>query len=160
MKGILILCCCLLVWGASDAAAQSYYAKETSLYAEVFGHGGELSANFEKIIGGTICVRAGAGLTGVAFRQGFATPFGVSYLLAGDDRNFIEIGIGGSYVDFDEDETDDVYLDLEESQVVGTGLVGYRFIGHYGFTYRLAFTPVVTKDGFKPMGGAVFGYSF
>jgi hypothetical protein len=41
-----------------------------------------------------------------------------------------------------------------------TTTAGYCFIGDYGLTYRLAFTPAFTKDGFKPMGGAAFGKSF
>ena len=161
MRNVLIACTCLLLLvGATGASAQSYYAKETSFYAEFFGHGGEFSANFEKILAEKITVRAGVGVTGIAFRPGFVTPFGMSYLLAADDRNFIEIGIGGAYVNIDEYSTDTTYLDVAESQVVGTGTIGYRFIGHYGFTYRLAFTPAYTKDGFQAMGGAAFGYSF
>jgi len=153
----LTLLCVLL--GATTAGAQSYYQKETSLYAELFGTGGELSANFEKIIGGKFTFRTGVGLTGIAFRKGYVIPFGMSLLL-GKDRNFIELGGGGTWIDFDDNGTDDVIFDLTEDQVVGHAIAGYRFIGDYGFTYRLAFTPAFTKDGFKPMGGAAFGYSF
>jgi hypothetical protein len=161
MKKILIVCAALLVLAAAGAAsAQHYYAKETSLYAEFFGRGGELSANFEKILGEKVTVQAGIGFTGVVFRQGLVVPFGMSYLAAVDDRNFLEIGVGGAYVDIDDDATDDTWLDVQESQTVVTGTLGYRFIGHYGFTYRLAFTPAWTKDGFQAMGGAAFGYSF
>jgi hypothetical protein len=149
----------LLACAAGTASAQSYYAKESSLYAEFFGNGGELSANFEKLIDERISIRVGVGLTGVSFRKGYVTPFGVSWLL-GSDRNFLEVGVGGAYVNFDADGTDDTWLDVQENQVVGTGLVGYRFLGHYGFTYRLAFTPAYTKDGFQAMGGAAFGYAF
>ena len=160
MRMLLCICTMALVAGlASFATAQQYYAKETSLYAEFFGNGGEVSANFEKIIGERIAIRVGFGVTGITFREGYVTPFGVSWLL-GSDRNFLEIGVGGAYVSIDEDKTDDTYLDVQESQMVGNGLIGYRFIGHYGFTYRLAFTPAYTKDGFQPMGGAAFGYSF
>lgn len=161
MRNVLLACTCLLLLaGAGTASAQSYYAKETSLYAEFFGTGGEFSANFEKIIAEKITIRAGIGLTGVVYRQGLAAPFGLSYLLAADDRNFIEIGIGGSYVSIDDDSTDSTYLEVAENQVVGTGTIGYRFIGHYGFMYRLAFTPAWTRDGFQAMGGAAFGYAF
>ncbi|MCB1183668.1 hypothetical protein KDM41_09540 [bacterium] len=146
---------------AGDACAQSYYQKETTLAAELFGTGGELSLQFEKILGEKFMFRTGIGLTGVAFRKGYTVPFGVSALL-GKGRNFIEIGGGGTWIDFDNngDPADEVIFDLKEDQVVGHGVVGYRFIGDYGFTYRLAFTPAFTKEGFKPMGGAVFGYSF
>ena len=160
MRGIIIglaACGCLLA--AAPTAAQSYYQKETSLYAEIFGTGGELSANFEKIIGGKFTFRTGIGFTGVAFRKGYTVPFGASVLL-GQGRNFIELGGGGAWIDFDDNGSDDVIFDLTEDQLVGNAIAGYRFIGDYGFTYRLAFTPAFTKDGFKPMGGAAFGYSF
>ena len=68
--------------------------------------------------------------------------------------------IGGAWVDFDDNGTDDVIYDLKEDQVVANGVFGYRFIGDYGFTFRLAFTPVYTKDGFQSMGGAMMGYAF
>ncbi len=158
-KMIISMTLFCIVLGANGVQAQSYYQKETSLYAELFGTGGELSANFEKIIGGKITFRTGVGLTGVAFRKGYTIPFGMSILL-GKDRNFIELGGGGTWIDFDDNGTKDVIFDLEEDQVVGHAIAGYRFIGDYGFTYRLAFTPAFTKDGFKPMGGAAFGTSF
>lgn len=158
-KALIILVVCCTLFGATTTLAQSYYQKETSLYAELFGTGGEISFNFEKIIGGHYTFRTGIGVTGVAFRKGYAIPFGVSTLL-GTNRNFLELGVGGTWIDFDDNGTDDVIFDLTEDQVVGHAIAGYRFIGDYGFTYRLAFTPAYTKDGFKPMGGAAFGYSF
>ena len=157
---IALLILLLTVTAALPAAGQSYYDKETGLYVEFFGHGGEVSGNFEKIVGEKVAIRAGVGLTGAAFQEGFVTPFGVSLLL-GQDRNRIELGIGGAYVDIDPDDLDeDAYLDVLEDQLVGTAILGYRFIGHYGFIYRLAFTPALTKDGLQAMGGAAFGYAF
>ena len=154
----LLIATCLLLGGA-NANAQSYYQKEGSLYAEIFGNGGEISANFEKFLGRTASIKVGAGLTGVAYRKGYVIPFGISFFFGGS-RNKIEIGAGGAWVDFDDNGSDKVIYDLEEDQVVANGVIGYRFIGDYGFTYRLAFTPVYTKDGYKPMGGAIFGYAF
>ncbi len=149
----------VLAGAAAPAAAQSYYRKESALYAEFFGWGGEASANFEKLIDGKYAVRAGVGFTGAVYAKGLVVPFGVSTLL-GRERNFLEIGVGGSYVDFDEQDADKTFLDVKEDQVVVTALVGYRFIGDYGFSYRLGFMPAWTKDGFQPMGGAAFGYAF
>lgn len=149
----------LLAVLAGSASAQSYYQKESTLYAEFFGWGGEASANFEKLVGERIGIRAGIGFTGVVFAKGLVVPFGVSTLM-GSDRNYLELGVGGAYIDFDENDGDSAFLDVTEDQVAITGLVGYRFIGHYGFSYRLGFTPAWTKDGFQAMGGAAFGYSF
>lgn len=156
MKRLYILSFLAVLFFAGTASAQSYYDREHGLYLEIFGTGGELSANYEKIINNRIAVRVGAGLTGVAFRKGFAVPFSVSTLL-GADQNYLEVGIGGSYLDFDDNGTDDTYLDIAEDQVVANAILGYRYLGDYGFTFRLAFTPAVTKDGFEPMGGAMFG---
>jgi hypothetical protein len=155
----LVLTLALTCVLAGSAAAQSYYQKENTIYAEFFGWGGEGSVNFEKLIGERVGIRAGVGFTGLVFAKGLAVPFGVSYLL-GSDRNFLELGVGGSYIDFDEADSDKAFYNVKEDQVVVTGSIGYRFIGHYGFSYRLAFTPAITKDGFEPMGGAAFGYSF
>ncbi|HPF70147.1 MAG TPA: hypothetical protein PLQ13_05700 [Candidatus Krumholzibacteria bacterium] len=162
MKNLAIACALALALAAGAAAparAQSYYQKESTLYAEFFGWGGEASANFEKLIDGKIGVRAGIGFTGVVFAKGLVVPFGVSTLL-GKGRNHLELGVGGAYIDIDENDLEDRFLDVQEDQVAVTALVGYRFIGDYGFSYRLGFTPAWTKDGFQPMGGAAFGYSF
>jgi len=159
MKSFAIALAAIITLGAASAQAQSYYHKENSLFLELFGSGGELSVNYEKIINQKISFRVGFGLTGIAFREGLAVPFGVSYL-AGSNQNYLEFGLGGSYLDIDENKTDSTYLDISESQVVGTALLGYRYLGDYGYTFRLAFTPAVTKDGFEPMGGAIFGWAF
>jgi hypothetical protein len=158
-KSVILLTITCLFLGANVAHAQSYYQKEASLYAEIFGNGGELSANFEKFVGRTASFKVGAGLTGIAYRKGYVIPFGMS-LFFGGRRDKIEIGVGGAWVDFDNNGTDEVIYDLKEDQVVGNGVIGYRFIGDYGFTFRLAFTPVYTKDGFQSMGGAMMGYAF
>jgi len=68
MTSILILFFVMLA--VTSAEAQSYYRKETSLYLELFGTGGELSANFEKIVGSHFTFRTGIGFTGVVFRKG------------------------------------------------------------------------------------------
>lgn len=159
MKSIILTFCLTLLLTATSAQAQSYYQRDHGLYLEIMGTGGELSANYEKIINNRISVRVGAGMTGVAFRKGYALPFSVSALL-GANQNYLELGVGGSYIGFDEDSTDDTYLDVLVNQLVGNAIVGYRYLSDYGFTFRLAFTPSYTKDGFQPMGGAMFGRTF
>ncbi len=149
----------LILLVSSAASAQSYYHRENGVYLELFGTGGEASINYEKIINNEISVRIGMGGTGAIFQKGFATPFSVSYLL-GDNQNFLEIGVGGAYLDISDDITEDTYLDITESQVVGNGIIGYRYLGDYGYTFRLAFTPAFTKDGFQAMGGAMIGMTF
>jgi len=158
-KPVLILTLLAATVLAGTAAGQSYYQKENTIYVELFGWGGEASLNFEKLVGERVGIRAGVGFTGVVFAKGLVVPFGVSYLLGGD-RNFLELGVGGAYVDFKEDDPENTFYNVKEDQVVLTGAIGYRFIGHYGFSYRLSFTPALTKDGFEPMGGAAFGVSF
>ncbi len=144
---------------SSTASAQSYYHRENGVYLELFGTGGEASINYEKIINNAISVRVGMGATGAVFEKGFAAPFSVSYLL-GDNQNYLELGVGGSYFNISDDISEDTFLDITESQVVGNGIIGYRYLGDYGYTFRLAFTPAVTKDGFVAMGGAMIGLTF
>lgn len=159
MRKMTLLLSLILLLTAGSSLAQSYYTRDHGLYLEIMGTGGELSVNYERIIENRISIRVGGGFTGVAFRKGFAIPFSVSTLL-GSNQNYFEVGLGGSYLSFDEDSTDDTYLDILEAQLVGNAIVGYRYLSDYGFTFRLAFTPAYTKDGFQAMGGAMFGRTF
>ncbi|MCP4291953.1 MAG: hypothetical protein GY780_08975 [bacterium] len=156
MKKTTILVALVLAITAGSVQAQSYYNRDHGLYLELFGTGGELSLNYERIIENKVAIRAGIGATGVAFRKGYAVPFSISGLL-GANQNYFEVGIGGSFIDFKEDSTEDAYLNITERQVVTNAIVGYRYLSDYGFTFRLAFTPAYTKDGFEPMGGAMMG---
>jgi hypothetical protein len=144
---------------AGRAAAQAYYTKEFSLYAEFFGAGGEASLNFEKLLGETISLRVGGGLTGVVFRKGFVVPVTGSVLFGGRQSK-LELGGGGAWVDIDDNGTEDTFLNVAEDQLVVTGIAGYRWLDDFGFTFRLAYTPAITKDGLEHMGGVMFGYSF
>jgi hypothetical protein len=158
-KFILLLTLLIIVTGATQASAQSYYRKQTSLYLEIFGNGGELSANIEKLLGETISLHVGGGLTGVVYRKGFVVPFGGS-LMFGGRQNKLEFGVGGAWVDIDDNGTEDTFLDVTEDQWVANGIAGFRFLGDYGFTFRLAYTPAYTQDGLQHMGGAILGKSF
>jgi hypothetical protein len=158
-KTLFALVMLIVAFTATQATAQAYYRKQTSLYLEFFGNGGELSGNIEKLLGETISLRIGGGLTGVAFRQGFVVPFGGS-LMFGGRQNKLELGFGGAWVDIDDNGTDRTYLDVTEDQWVANGIAGFRFLGDYGFTFRLAYQPAYTKDGLQHMGGAILGYSF
>ncbi len=149
----------IILLTAATASAQSYYHRENGLYLEIFGTGGEASINYEKIINNMIAVRVGVGGTGAIFEQSLALPFSASYLL-GANQNYLEMGIGGSYFSIDDDISEDTFLDITESQVVANGIIGYRYLGDYGYTFRLAFTPAITKDGFQAMGGAMLGFTF
>ncbi len=156
-KYIVLVLIVLLTAGTANA--QSYYHRENGIYLELFGTGGEASINYEKIINNMVSVRVGVGGTGAIFEEGLAVPFSASYLL-GSNQNYLELGIGGAYYSLSDDITDDTFLDITESQVVGNGIIGYRYLGDYGYTFRLAFTPAITKDGFQAMGGAMIGLTF
>lgn len=160
MKKILFaLVLFTLAFTATQASAQAYYTKEFGLYVEIFGSGGEASLNFEKLMGETISLRVGGGLTGVVFRKGFVVPVTGS-LMFGGRQSKLEIGGGGAWVDIDDNGTEDTFLNVTEDQLVVTGIAGYRFLGDFGFTFRLAYTPAYTKDGLEHMGGVMFGYAF
>jgi len=158
---LAVLACSLL--GAVRADAQMYYTKEFSLYAEFFGSGGEASLNFEKLMGETISIRVGGGLTGLVFRKGYVIPVTGSIMFGGRQSK-LEIGGGGAWVDFDDfqegEEPEDTFLNVTEDQVVICGIAGYRWIDDFGFTFRLAYTPAYTKDGLEHMAGVMFGYAW
>lgn len=154
---LTVLACCLL--GAVRADAQMYYTKEFSLYAEFFGSGGEASLNFEKLMGETMALRVGGGLTGVVFRKGYVIPATLS-LMFGGRQSKLELGGGGAWVDIDDNGTDDTFLNVTEDQVVVCGIAGYRWLDDFGFTFRVAYTPAYTKDSLEHMAGVMFGYSW
>lgn len=146
----------------APARGQQYFIRTNTLYAEVMGSGGMVSANFEKLVTDKVAVRIGAGGTFWWYAQSFVVPATVSYLV-GEQNSFLELGAGMSFFflpsDFNEQEDAPLY-EMTESQVTAAGIVGYRFMGDYGLFMRLAFTPLVTKEGFEASGGASFGFSF
>ncbi|MFO7654284.1 MAG: hypothetical protein R6X25_10745 [Candidatus Krumholzibacteriia bacterium] len=158
----LVLLVLVIVVAAPAVRAQGYYILENTLYLEAGGPGGEVSLNFEKRTADRLVLRLGLGGTFFFHPTAYTVPATLSVLLGGRN-NQIEIGAGASYFGLPggwEDDEDDVWLDLTESQLLGVGILGYRFQGDFGMFMRVAFTPVFTDDGVEPWGGAAFGKTF
>jgi len=164
MRKLVALAGLVLLSGllATPAAAQQYFIRTNTLYAEAMGSGGMVSANFEKLVADQIAVRIGVGGTFWWYASSVVVPATVSYLI-GTRNNFLEVGAGMSLFfiadDFNE-QADDPLFEMEDSQVAAAGILGYRFMGDWGLFMRLAFTPLVTEEGFEATGGAAFGYSW
>jgi hypothetical protein len=152
----------LLAGLAVPVQAQQYFIRTNTVYAEALGSGGMVSANFEKLVADDIAVRIGVGGTFQWYASSFVVPATVSYLI-GEQNNFLEVGAGMSIFflpsDFNEQDDDPLY-DMEDSHVAAAGILGYRYMGDWGLFMRLAFTPLVTEEGFEATGGAAFGYSW
>ncbi|HOX25592.1 MAG TPA: hypothetical protein PLL30_11525 [Candidatus Krumholzibacteria bacterium] len=147
---------------AAPAAGQQYFIRTSTLYVEAVGSGGMVSLNFEKLVADHVGVRIGVGGTFWWFAESLVVPATVSYLV-GTKNNFVEIGAGMSFFalpdDFNE-QLDDPLYEMDGSQIAAAGILGYRYMGDYGLFMRLAFTPLVTEEGFEPTGGAALGLSW
>ena len=159
---VLIAASLLIAAAAAPAAAQQYFIRTSSLYAEAMGSGGMASVNFEKLVSDKVGVRIGLGGTFAWYASSLVVPATVSYLV-GEKNSFLEVGAGMSMFflpdDFNEQDDDPLH-DMADSQIAAAGILGYRYMGDWGLFMRLAFTPLVTEEGFEASAGASFGYSW
>jgi hypothetical protein len=147
---------------AGPAAAQPYFVRTNTVYAEALGSGGMISANFEKLVSDEVAVRIGVGGTFAWFAESLVVPATVSYLVGGRN-SFLELGTGVSMFVIPDDfltQDDDPLYDMQDSQVAAAAILGYRYMGDHGLFLRLAFTPLVTEEGFEASAGAAFGTSW
>ncbi len=164
MRSLVVLVAAALLVAAATppAAAQQGFIRTSSLYAEALGSGGMVSVNFEKLVSDHVGVRIGLGGTFAWYASSLVVPATVSYLV-GEQNSFLELGAGMAMIflpdDFDAQDDDPLY-DLKDSQIAAAGILGYRYMGDWGLFMRLAFTPLVTEEGFEATGGAAFGYSW
>ncbi len=163
-RSLLIAALAGLLLGAAvgPAPAQSYFLRTNTVYAEALGSGGMISANFEKLVSDQVAVRIGVGGTFAWFAGSLVVPATVSYLIGGPN-SYLELGTGMSMFVIPDDfmtQEDDPLYDMQDSQVAAAGILGYRYMGDRGLFLRLAFTPLVTEEGFEASGGAAFGASW
>ncbi len=158
----LVAASLLIVAAAAPAAAQQYLVRTSSVYAEAMGSGGMASVNFERLVSDHVGVRIGVGGTFGWYASSVVVPATVSYLV-GERNSFLEVGAGMAMFFLPDDfnaQDDDPLYDMEDGQITAAGILGYRYMGDWGLFMRLAFTPLVTEEGFEPTGGAAFGYSW
>ena len=177
MRHALLFCLCALAF-APALAAQHRGVAAHSLYAEIGGFGGAYSLNYDHLLPTGVVLRAGVtngtlcGWVGDCHRT-VAVPLGASYLLAwplgaSSADKWVEVGMG--LVVGVKGEAPNTGVGVETDPFVSlAALVGLRRqpIGR-GFTYRVAFTPLLTlgeKGGYPPGGfdasaGIALGYAF
>ncbi len=165
MRKILFFSFFLLT--AASLFGQNYYApKQNSLSVELLGRGVFYSLNYEhKLSTNTnqlegFRVKAGAGLRGVHGDLVTSIPVSASNLFSLSDRDYLELGAGGTALIGlkDDAEIGSVGLDAPFS---AHGILGYRYVPdvNRGLYVKTNFTPIFA-DKFIFYGGIGGGYIF
>jgi len=137
------------------------FSKNT-VYAELAGAGITYSINYDRRISENISVRGGANYAPTLVAPGFGLIGQSSYLI-GKDGEYLELGIGLTYV-FSEDPN--VVPFSDDEQIKGSlinSFIGFRSqqVGEPVF-FRFGITPFYSffTDKLIWSGGLSFGYSF
>ena len=140
-----------------------------SVYGELGGPGIFLSANYDTRLANSnkgLGVRAGVGTIFDQYSLGFTLPVGLNYLL-GKEKNFLELGVGASYIHFIAKNQDGWFNFKKENFVATYGWIGYRYQPpKNGFTFRAGLCPFFNDINFPNIAGSFmyaglsFGYSF
>jgi len=167
MKKIILLSKILLGWlilFQCNAAGQTQTTnfKQNQLYLELGGNGLIYSINYERLLSENFILRGGFGITpGIIFVEGtfIHIPFTASYLI-GSTTSKLELGLGATY--FAGEDTELFGLDAgDQSLIILTGIVGYRYTSPGGFVLRVLFTPLYNSEEdsyFYPSFGLSFGF--
>ncbi len=142
------------------AAALSFFSAHATaqhrIFVELGGNGGLFSANYEYAFSPQVGLRVGYG-TFVFFSS---VPVVATYL-RGNGPHYLELGVGVT-VGLDADASGDFVLDLspEESFVIGTGVLGYRYMTERGLMARITLTPFYAEGGVALFAGVSLGFAF
>lgn len=139
-------------------------ARAQSLYFELLGPGITYSFNYDTRFQNTLNGLGGrAGLSYIAADGStvFSAPLMLNYLLGKEGRYF-EMGLGATYISFTGDSNENDVLFVDESQVFGTMVFGYRRQPvDGGFMFRAGISPIFGKGNFIPYYGYLsLGYTF
>jgi hypothetical protein len=136
--------------------------KQNQLYLELAGNGLIYSINYERFLSEDFTIRGGFGITpGLIFVEGtfIHIPVTASYLI-GSKTSKLELGLGATY--FAGEDTEIFGLDAgDQSLIILTGIVGYRYTSPGGFVFRVLFTPLYNSEEdsyFYPSFGLSFGF--
>jgi len=134
---------------------------KNNVYLELLGNGGVYSINYERNIFDSFNARIGFMYTSEEDEHISTIPFLINYHLITSKYNYIEIGLGFTYIS----GKLDIFWrnDLEVSETLLTGSIGYCINPNDALNFRLAFTPFYDKyNGGKvvPFGGISVGYKF
>jgi hypothetical protein len=167
MKKIILLSKILLGWlilfqCSADAQTSTANFKQNHLYLELGGNGLIYSINYERLLSENFTLRGGFGITpGIIFVEGtfIHIPVTASYLI-GSKTSKLELGLGATY--FAGEDTELFGLDAgDQSLIILTGIVGYRYTSPSGFVLRVLFTPLYNSEEdsyFYPSFGLSFGF--
>ena len=162
---LLILVLSILIVPCQSNAQYSLAApKQNQVYLELGGNGVIYSINYERLLSENFSLRGGFGITpGFFFVEGtfIDIPVTASYLI-GSERSKLEMGLGATFLASSNVEV--FGLDSnDQSLIILTGIVGYRYISPSGFVFRIFFTPLYSSEGdppFVPYFGLSFGFAF
>lgn len=135
-----------------------------SFYFELLGPGITYSFNYDTRFQNTLNGlggRAGVGYIAIDGNTVFSTPLMLNYLLGKEGRYF-EMGLGATYISFTGDSDENDVLFVDESQVFGTMVFGYRRQPvDGGFMFRAGISPIFGQGNFVPYYGYLsLGYTF
>jgi hypothetical protein len=162
----------LLMGICNFSFAQKSQKAAKSVYAELLG-AGIVSLNYDMRIFNRedgLGFRAGVGGISINITSGFSSerigittiPLELNYLLGKDNRNYFEVGAGGTIVTLRQRNSNSVISDSRFTSSFGHLYFGYRkqpIDG--GFLFRAGITPLFNRDGFFPLwAGISFGYKF
>jgi hypothetical protein len=127
------------------------------VYAELGGQSIVLSVNYDTRLlqsNKGFGMRAGVGTVFDPYSFGFTVPVGLNYLL-GKDRNFLELGVGATYVHF-QDKNQDSWFNFRKENFVATNTwVGYRYQPpQKGVTFRAGICPFFTDLNLPPVASS------
>lgn len=157
MKKIILL---LLVGFTLNFNANAQKAA-SAIYAELGGPGlasFNYDMRFKKEEGG-LGFRVGVGGYKIDGQSLFTLPVGINYLLGKDQKNYFELGVGFTYLNY----KDDFFFDDGNfTSSFGNLTLGYRLApAKGGFFFKAQITPVFGDGFFTPLyGGVGFGYKF
>lgn len=174
---ILSLCVILIVIDSHQVRGQYYQPprriKENvqTVYFELFGNGIFFSLNYDVVFKSHLGTRFGAGfdLTGIPNNSSLFTsdpnyvPFkSVSIVImenyyVGNGRTRLELGMGGVFGHVSTDIATSKYIASPPGLTFTTGL---RILPSESkhFSFKIAFTPTISKGRFFPYGGISFGW--
>ena len=177
----LLVSLCLSIFSSAQNTSETTARK--NLFIEVGGNGMMFSiageTRFKPGAGGW-GIKVGAGGYTDSYEELFTVPVQVNYLATKNGRDFVEVGMGATFLHYDERNnyyitspgstyyysvfpTDLINLTIKQpNSVYGTVTLGYRRQPvNGGLLWGLALTPHFNGNGFWPLwGGIKFGYSF
>ncbi len=141
-----------------------------NVYLELGGPGGFISANYDTRVSKSdkgLGIRAGVGSIFDFYTIGYTLPVGLNYLV-GKRKNFLELGLGVTYVHLPSVNQDQPFNFKKESFFAEYGWVGYKYQPlQKGFTFRAGLCQFFNDLNIPAIlgvpslyAGLSFGYSF